>query len=104
MSHALASDDPRIILKARLLSGVRASDLCLAIMGWLSDTFTEPRVMEARLGDGQVWLRLSNEQTLEPVCSFLDFLEQVRIICISLHLSEDQSAAVVAYARQRLSQ
>jgi hypothetical protein len=91
------------VLKSRLTAGVKATPLCLAVIGWLCDTPTEPAVAEIRRNaEGLIWLRLSDETRLEPLCSFLDFLSQVRIISSSLHMTEEQTQHLVAWARQRL--
>ncbi len=102
MPDDLPPDAPFAVLRSRLQEGVRASDLCVAIIGWLCGHPTDPCVAEARLGGGQVWLRLSGERRLEPAMSFLEFLDQVRIICTSVGLTEAQSALVVARARHLL--
>ena len=47
-------------------------------------------------------LRLSDEETTEPLCSFFEFLKEVRVICLSFGLSESQTARVAADVRQRL--
>ena len=91
------------ILKSRLKSGIKATPLCLAVIGWLCETPTEPAIAEIRRNaEGLVWLRLSDEARLEPLCSFLDFLAQVRIISVSLGMTEAQTQHLVAWTRQRL--
>ncbi len=91
------------VLRSRLRAGVRATPLCLAVMGWLADVPVGPDVAEARLcADGKVWLRLSDERRLEPLCSFLEFLDQVRTVCVALAMDEPQTAWVVGWARRRL--
>ncbi len=90
-------------LQARLRAGLKATPLCVAVIGWLCETPTDPAVAEIhRGGEGLVWLRLSDETRMEPLCAFLEFLSQVRVICASLALSEAQTQAVVAQARHRL--
>jgi hypothetical protein len=91
------------VLESRLAAGIKATPLCLAVIGWLCDTPTEPSVAEIRRNaEGLIWLRLSDETRLEPLCSFLDFLSQVRIISSSLHMTEEQTQHLVAWARQQL--
>ena len=90
-------------LKSRLLAGVKATPLCRAVIGWLCDTPTEPAIAEIRRNaEGLVWLRLSDESRMEPLCSFLDFLSQVRVISTSLGMTEEQTQRLVAWTRQRL--
>ena len=102
MPSALPTDDPLAVLRARLQAGVRASDLCVAVMGWLCDCPSDPSVAQTGLQGGQVWVRLSDEDRLEPIMSFLEFLDQVRTICTSLGLTDAQAAQVVARARHLL--
>ena len=91
------------VLKDRLGQGLKATPLCLAVIGWLCATPTEPAIAEIqRNAEGLVWLRLSDESRMEPLCSFLDFLSQVRIISASLHMTEEQTQHLVAWTRQRL--
>lgn len=91
------------VLKGRLAAGVKVTPVCLAVIGWLCETSTDPAIAEIRRTDeGRVWLRLSDESRLEPLCSFLDFLSQVRIIGHSLKLSEPQTQHLIAWTRQRL--
>ena len=97
------TDDTLLVLKNRLAKGVKATPLCLAIIGWLCDTPTEPAVTEIRRNaEGLVWLRLSDELRMEPLCSFLEFLSQIRVICSSLDMTEEQTQYLVAWTRQRL--
>ena len=97
------TDETLGVLKSRLLDGVKATPLCLAVIGWLCETPTEPAVAEIRRNaEGLVWLRLSDEARLEPLCSFLDFLSQVRIICQFLQMTETQTQQMIAWTRQRL--
>lgn len=101
-------DDPlaeqaRTVMYIRLKGGIRASPLCRAVMGWLCDGRVDPFVAEIRrTPDGQILLRLSCEVTLEPLCTFLEFLDQIRIICESLKLTDEQTRHMVAWARERL--
>ena len=96
-------DHPLALLKDRLEAGVNATPLCLAVIGWLAGVPTEPSIAEIRRADdGNVLLRLSEEAQAEPLCSFLDFLKEVRVICHTLGLSEAQTARVAAEVRQRL--
>ena len=91
------------VLKSRLAAGVKVTPVCLAVIGWLCEAPTDPAVAEIkRTGEGRVWLRLSDETRMEPLCSFLDFLSQVRIIGHSLKLSEAQTQHLIAWTRQRL--
>ena len=90
-------------LKSRLAAGIKVTPVCLAVIGWLCETPTDPAIAEIRRTDeGRVWLRLSDETRMEPLCSFLDFLSQVRIIGHSLKLSEPQTQHLIAWTRQRL--
>lgn len=91
------------ILKNRLADGVKVTPVCLAVIGWLCETPTDPAIAEIqRTGEGRVWLRLSDESRMEPLCSFLDFLSQVRIISSSLGLTEPQTQTLIAWTRSRL--
>ena len=91
------------VLRSRLDAGVKVTPVCLAVIGWLCETSTEPAIAEIqRTDEGRVWLRLSDESRMEPLCSFLDFLSQVRIIGHSLKLTELQTQHLVAWTRQRL--
>ena len=68
------------VLKSRLAAGVKVTPVCLAVIGWLCETPTDPAIAEIRRTDeGRIWLRLTDESRMEPLCSFLDFLSQVRI-------------------------
>jgi hypothetical protein len=96
-------EDGTVILRNRLQSGVSASPLCIAIIGWLSDTPTIPSVSEIqRTADGRIRLRLSGEKNLEPLCTLLEFLDQVRVICDSLQMTEGQCRQMISLARRRL--
>ena len=103
MPNVPLAENPLEILKSRLEAGVKATPLCLAIIGWLADVPTEPFVAEIRRSpEGDIVLRLSDEKVSEPLCSFFDFLKQVRVICQSLGLNEAQTARVATEVRQRL--
>ena len=91
------------VLKSRLAGGVKVTPACLAVIGWLCETPTEPAIAEIRRNaEGLVWLRLSDESRMEPLCSFLDFLAQVQIIGRSLTLTEPQIQSLIAWTRSRL--
>ncbi len=91
------------ILKSRLERGINATPLCIAITGWIADVPTNPSVADIRRSaEGDVLIRLSDEETVEPLCSFFEFLKEVRIICHSFGLSEAQTARVATEVRQRL--
>jgi len=91
------------VLRSRLADGVKVTPVCLAVIGWLCETLTDPAIAEIqRTDEGRVWLRLSDESRMEPLCSFLDFLSQVRIIGSSLKLTEPQTQYLIAWTRQRL--
>jgi len=95
--------DPRAFLQSCLERGVKASPLCIAVIGWLCGVKTNPFIADIRrTSDGQVLLRLSGERSAEPVCSFLEFLDQIRIIGDSLGLPQAQTMQLVAWARQWL--
>ena len=91
------------VLQSRLAAGVKVTPVCLAVIGWLCDTPTDPAIAEIkRTDEGRVWLRLTDESRMEPLCSFLDFLSQVRIIGHSLKLTEAQTQHLIAWTRQKL--
>ncbi len=97
------TDETLAVLKDRLAAGVKATPLCIAVIGWLCETPTDPAIAEIRRNaEGLVWLRLSDESRMEPLCSFLEFLSQVRIISASLQMTEEQTQHLVAWTRQRL--
>ncbi len=97
------AEDPRAFLQSCLERGVKASPLCIAVIGWLCGVKTNPFIADIRrTPDGQVLLRLSGERSAEPVCSFLEFLDQIRIIGDSLGLPQAQTMQLVAWARQWL--
>ena len=102
MPNPLA-DNPLDILKARLERGINATPLCVAITGWIAEVPTDPFVADIRRsGEGDILLRLSDEDSADPLCTFFEFLKQVRIICQSFGLSEAQTARVATGVRQRL--
>lgn len=97
------AEDPRAFLQSCLERGVKASPLCVAVIGWLCGVRTDPFIADIRRSsDGQVLLRLSGERSAEPVCSFLEFLDQIRIIGESLGLPQAQTMQIVSWARQWL--
>ena len=99
----LRAEDPRLLLKSHLQRGVKASPLCLAVIGWLCEVQTDPFIADIqRSPNGQILIRLSGERSLEPFCSFLEFLDQIRVICESLRMPPAQTMQIVALARQWL--
>ena len=103
MPNVPLAENPLEILKTRLEAGVNATPLCVAITGWIADVPTTPSVAEIRRSsDGDILLRLSDEEAVEPLCSFFDFLKQIRTICQSLGLTEGQTARVATEVRRRL--
>jgi len=97
------AEDPRALLRSHLENGVKASPLCVAVIGWLCGVPTDPFIADIhRSADGQVLLRLSGERSTEPLCSFLEFLDQIRIIGESLQMPQAQTMHLVALARQWL--
>lgn len=97
------AEDPRAFLQSCLERGVKASPLCIAVIGWLCGVKTNPFIADIRrTSGGKVLLRLSGERSAEPVCSFLEFLDQIRIIGESLGLPQAQTMQLVAWARQWL--
>jgi hypothetical protein len=103
MPADLQADDALTLLQDHLRRGVRATPLCLAVMGWLSGTPTTPSITDIRrTDDGLIWLQLSDEPELSSLCSFTQFLQQVEVICISLPLDEMQTRHIVTLASQRL--
>jgi hypothetical protein len=97
------AENPLEILKSRLEAGIKATPLCVAITGWIADVPTEPSVADIRRSaEGDVLLRLSDEQASEPLCSFFEFLKEIRTICLAFGLSESQTARVATEVRQRL--
>lgn len=103
MPDLATAKNPLEILKTRLEAGVNATPLCVAITGWIADTPTTPSVADIRRSAaGDILLRLSDEDTAEPLCSFFEFLKGVRVICQSFGLSESQTARVATEVRRRL--
>ena len=97
------AEDSRAFLQSCLERGVKASPLCIAVIGWLCGVKTNPFIADIRrTSDGQVLLRLSGERSAEPVCSFLEFPDQIRIIGESLGLTQAQTMQLVSWARQWL--
>jgi hypothetical protein len=95
--------DARALIAGALSRGVRATPLCRAVMGWLCGAPTEPSVAEIRRSaDGWVWLRLSGESAATPLLSYLEFLDQVRVICRALRMSDDQTRQITGWAQMRL--
>ncbi len=96
-------EEVRGLLRAALAHGARATPLCRAVMGWLCGEATEPSIVRAHVGaDGRVWLRLSDEAYPEPFGTFLEFLEQVRVLCVALGMTELQTRQAVGLAQTRL--
>ena len=103
MSALPLAENPLEILKSLLEAGIKATPLCIAITGWIADAPTTPSVADIRRSaEGDILLRLSDEETIELLCSFFDFLKQIRTICQSLGLTEGQTARVAADVRRRL--
>lgn len=95
--------DARALIKDSLQNGVCVTPLCLAIMGWLCGVSTDPAVTEMRRSaDGQIWLRLSNEAATEPLCSYREFLDQLKIIGAALGMTEEQNQQIAGWAQMRL--
>ena len=93
----------RAILQAALARGARMTPLCRAVVGWLCELPTEPSIAEIRVGgDGRVRLRLSDEAYPEPISTFLEFLEQVHVLCVALGMTEEQTRHAVGWAQSRL--
>ena len=104
MASPTRPTDPAAPLKAHLQRGLKATPLCLAVIGWLCDIrAASPYLAEVRrTPEGQVALRFSDETRAEPFGPLLEFLGQITIICQSLRLSDTETRALVALARQRL--
>jgi hypothetical protein len=102
MTDDTANADPRDILRARLQEGVRVSSLSVAVLGWVCDVPTQPSVGEVSLRSGQVTMRMADEGVFFPFGSLTEFLDQTRIVCGSLGLTDAQTEWVVARARRRL--
>ena len=98
-----AMEEAITLLKTRLEEGVKASPLCIAVIGWLTEVRTEPYIADIRRsGEGRVWLRMSDEDALSPLCPLHEFLGQVKIICQVVKMSDEQTNQIVALARHRL--
>ena len=96
------ADNPLEILRHRLEAGVKATPLCLAIMGWLANVTMVPFVAAIMLRGEQVALRLSDEAALGPLGSVGDFLNQIAVICRSLSLDGAQTSYLLTRARDLL--
>jgi hypothetical protein len=96
MTDDTANADPRDILRARLQEGVRVSSLSVAVLGWVCDVPTQPSVGEVSLRSGQVTMRMADEGVFFPFGSLTEFLDQTRIVCGSLGLTDAQTEWVVA--------
>lgn len=98
-----ASEEVRALLRGALARDVKMTPLCRAVVGWLCESPSEPSVAEIRVGgDGRVRLRLSDEAYPEPTGTFLEFLEQVRLLCEALGMTEAQTRQAVGLAQSRL--
>ena len=102
MPDPYLSDNPLEILRLRLATGVKATPLCLAIMGWLTNVPTVPFVAAIVLQDEQVTLRLSDEAAMEPLGSVGEFLDQVAVICHALRFDGAQTSYLLTRARDLL--
>lgn len=102
MNTSRLADNPLEILRLRLEAGVKATPLCVAIMGWLCNVPTDPFVAAIRLHGGEVALRLSDEPALEPLCPLADFLDQVQVICHSIQFDTAQTNFILTRARHLL--
>ncbi len=103
MPDTTAANNTLDILKARLEAGINATPLCVAITGWIADVPTNPSVVDIRRSaEGDILLRLSDEDSAEPLCTFFEFLKEVRVICQSFGVTEAQTARVATEVRQRL--
>ena len=102
MPDPYLSENPLEILRHRLGAGVKATPLCLAIMGWLANSPTNPFVAAIMLRGEEVALRLSDEPTLEPLSSLGEFLDQVAVICQSLRFDAAQTSYLLTRARDLL--
>ena len=93
MSALPLTQNPLEILKSRLKASIKATPLCIAIANWIADVDTELSVADIhRPTEGYVLLRLSDEETVETLSTFFEFLSQVRVICQLLALNEAQTA------------
>jgi hypothetical protein len=103
LTAAFAPDAPLSLLRSRLRQGLKATPLCLAIIGWLCDFPTKPSVAEIRRNpDDKVWLRLSNEATLAAFSTVEEFLDQIKIICQSVGMTKGQKQATLTWAKEKL--
>ncbi len=102
MPDPYLSENPLKILRVRLASGVKATPLCIAVIGWLCNDPTDPFIAAIQLQGAQVFLRLSDESALEPACSLIDFLHQVKVICQFFEFDSAQTRYVVERVRQML--
>ncbi len=102
MPDPYLAQNPLEILRRRLEDGIRATPLCVAIMGWLANVPTAPFVASITLYGEQVALRLSDESALEPLSSVGDFLDQIAVICQSLHFDAAQTSYLLTRARDLL--
>ncbi len=102
MPDPFLSQNPLEILRLRLEAGVSVTPLCRAVMGWLANVPTDPFVASIVLHKDQVALRLSDEPSLEPLCSVGDFLDQIGVISQSLHLDSAQTSYLLTRARDLL--
>lgn len=102
MPDLFLAHNPLEILRVRLEDGVNVTPLCRAIMGWLANAPTDPFLVSIVLHKDQVALRLSDESTLEPLCSLSDFLDQVAVICHFLQFDGAQASYLLTRARDLL--
>ena len=101
---AFAPDSSLSLPQSRLRHGLKATPLCIAVIGWLCDAPTDPAVAEIRLSaDGQVWMRLSDEAAIAPFGSEIEFLQQVSIVCQSFGMAQGQTRAMVNWAKEKLT-
>ena len=96
------AENPLEILKERLESGIRVTPLCRAVLGWLCEMPTNPSIDEISVRWGQVSLRLTDETTLIPFGSLIEFLNQIKVVCEALSLTHAQTARVISWARHQL--
>lgn len=100
---AFAPEASLSLLRFRLRQGLKATPLCIAVIGWLCDAPTDPAVAEIkRSSGGNVLLRLSGEPTMEPLCSCAEFLQQISTVCQSVGMTQGQTRATVAWAEEKL--
>ena len=99
------TEDPIEKLKTSIFSqAINATPIALAVLGWITDmTVTEPRIEELHATtDGFVLVRHSDETTARLLCSVIDFLGQVRQLCVEIGLTKEQAEKVVRLVRGRL--